>query len=357
MTEPPTARQLGPDVEDSHTLPPNAWADVVAGVAELGSGIPPDVMTLAQVRMWTSPAAADIPALPAPIEQSPVHTMLAPAPKIPNPVTAFIAALNHGGAMGHPPTLLVVHDAETPLKAGYARSLAANWFAKEQPAGRESSAHYIVDPADVVQMVHTYDIAWHVGPKANGFTLGYEQSGWASLTGPGWTTTDGQKQMSRLAAIMATDALFYGIPAKWATDDDIRAAAKGVKGGICRHSDITRVLGGTTHTDPGPGYPRDALLSHIRGLLAPPVVHPDPVTAANISGRVPMLRLGMRDPIAFGGGMYVHRVQQLLSVKPTGVYDEATRAAVAAMNARLLNRRTDGKTVDAMFWHRLYGLA
>lgn len=178
-------------------------------------------------------------------------------------VTQFVPAVNHGGRMTGKPTLLVVHDAETPLQRGYALSIARNWFGKPQPAGRESSAHYMTDPGATVQMVHTYDIAWHAGPNANGFTLGYEQAGYASYTRAQWTTPDGISQMNRLAAILAEDAKFYGVPVRLATDAQIRDAAHGHAAGICFHRDVTRVLHGTTHTDPGRNYPKDLLIQKV----------------------------------------------------------------------------------------------
>lgn len=270
----------------------------------------------------------------------------------------FVPAVNHGGRMPGPPALLVVHDAETPLERGYALSLARNWFGRPQPAGRESSAHYMVDPGQIVQMVHTYDIAWHVGARANSATLGYEQAGYARFSRAQWTTADGLSQLRLLAAKTAEDLMFYKLPQRWATDQQIRDAITARKpGGMCRHMDITRVIGGTTHTDPGDNYPRDLLLAAVQkaALVKPPTPTPPPaVTFTDIAGRLPILRAGMRDPIA--GLWYVSRVQMMLRVPVTGAYDAATVHAVAAFNARVLNRRAAGEQVDGTTWHRLYAL-
>jgi hypothetical protein len=78
--------------------------------------------------------------------------------------------------------------------------------------------------------------------------------------------------------------------------------------------------------------------------------------AARVEGQVPILLAGDRDPVPFGGGNYVGRVQQLLGLTKTGVYDQATIAKVKAENKRLLGRNVDGRTVDAAFWDRIYGL-
>jgi hypothetical protein len=65
---------------------------------------------------------------------------------------------------------------------------------------------------------------------------------------------------------------------------------------------------------------------------------------------------GDADPVPFGGGNYVARVQVLLGVQRTGRYDAATVAKVKSENKRLLGRNVDGRTVDGPFWDRLYGL-
>jgi hypothetical protein len=179
-------------------------------------------------------------------------------------VDRFVQAYAHGGAMT--PTLQVVHSAETPLKAGYAKSIAENWFGTPR-AG--TSAQFMVDPAELIRMLSDNVVAWAVGPAANGFTLNWEQAGYARFSRAEWTTPDGLAQMDLLAAGLRERGLANGIPLRWASDDDIRAAARGVPGGICFHDDIRRVLGGTDHHDPQPNYPRDLLMARVQGAAAP----------------------------------------------------------------------------------------
>lgn len=173
-------------------------------------------------------------------------------------IDRFVQAVSHGGQMH--PTLQVVHSAETPLRAGYAKSIAENWFGKSAT----TSAHFMVDPVELIRMLSDNVVAYAVGPKANGFTLNWEQAGYARLSRAEWTTPDGMAQMNRLAAGLRERGEANGIPLRWATDDDIRAAARGVPGGICFHDDIRRVLGGTTHVDPMPNYPRDLLMARVQ---------------------------------------------------------------------------------------------
>lgn len=172
-------------------------------------------------------------------------------------VNRFVQAVAHGGVINNP-TLIVVHSAETPLQAGYAASIAENWFG-DAASGVTTSAHFMVDPVEIIRMLSDNVVSYAVGPNANGFTLNIEQAGRAQFTRAQWTTTDGLTQIGKVGALVneLTDA--HGIPLRWATDDQIRAAAKGVPGGVCFHDDIHRVLGGTTHTDPIPNYPSDLL--------------------------------------------------------------------------------------------------
>lgn len=174
-------------------------------------------------------------------------------------ITRFVQAVSHGGPMR--PTLQVVHSAETPLRAGYAKSIAENWFGRSAP----TSAHFMVDPVELIRMLSDNVVAYAVGPRGNGFTLNWEQAGYARFTRAQWTTDDGMAQMRLLAAGVRERGDAWGIPHRWATDAQIKAAAKGVPGGICTHDDIRRVLGGTSHTDPMPNYPKDLLLGLVLG--------------------------------------------------------------------------------------------
>jgi len=171
-------------------------------------------------------------------------------------VDRFVQAVSHGGKMAKP-TLIVVHSAETPLKAGYANSIAVNWFGKSAT----TSAHFMVDPVETIRMLSDNVVSYAVGPKANGFTLNVEQAGYARFSRADWTTPDGLAQHKRVGALVRELCDTRGIPLRWATDQQIRDAARGIPGGICFHNDIHRVLGGTTHTDPTPHYPGDLMMA------------------------------------------------------------------------------------------------
>lgn len=181
-----------------------------------------------------------------------------------------IRAKYDGGPLRRPVTLLVVHSAETPLRYGYARSIG-KYFTRPDA---KTSAHVMVDPRDVVQMVPKNRIAYHCG-YANKCSLGYEQAGYARLSRRQWTTGDGLAQIKLLALEIRKDADIHHVPLRWATDAQIRAAYRnGVPGGLCTHGDVARVVGGSTHTDPMPNYPKDLLLELVRRGTDPVKTNP-----------------------------------------------------------------------------------
>lgn len=171
-----------------------------------------------------------------------------------------VTAYAHGGVMAGGPRLGVIHSAETPLAAGYAYSIARNWFGTAK-AG--TSATVMIDPTETIRLLPDNVVAYHVGPKGNGFSVGVEQAGYANFSRVQWLTTAGQQQLRRVAQYMRECRDRWGIPLRWATDAQIRAAAVpgGPAAGWCFHDDVRRVLGGTTHTDPMPNYPKTDLMA------------------------------------------------------------------------------------------------
>lgn len=173
-----------------------------------------------------------------------------------------IPAYSYGGglaALGG-----VLHDVESPLRAGYAESLARNWFGTPK-AG--TSAHVIADPRDRVRCVPWTRVAYHAGPKANGLTISIEQAGYASQSRAVWLSADGIAQMDNVIALMREGSAIHGLPMVVTDDADyVRSCLRsGRKFGWCYHDTIRRAVGGTTHTDPTPNYPVDVLRQRIAG--------------------------------------------------------------------------------------------
>ena len=219
---------------------------------------------------WTLPTAAAPEGDPGHLIPDEVWLAVVAAAENPEPAPVglyglpdrTISARSHGGIMPGGPRMGVLHSAETPLRAGYAYSIAANWFATQAT----TSATVMIDPAETIRLLPDNVVSYAVGPRANGFTINVEQAGYARLMYAEWTTPAGREQMARVALYMRECRDRWGIPLRWATDDQIRAAAAGTAlAGWCQHDDVRRVLGGTTHHDPTPYYPLNELMELARG--------------------------------------------------------------------------------------------
>ncbi len=241
-------------------------------------------------------------------------------------VDRFVQAVSHGGQMAKP-TLIVIHSAETPLKAGYANSIATNWFGKSAT----TSAHFMVDPVETIRMLSDNVVSYAVGPKANGFTLNIEQAGYARLSRAEWTTPDGLVQHRKVGALVRELCDTRGIPLRWASDQQIRDAARGIPGGICFHNDIARVLGGTTHTDPIPSYPADIVMANaLGGANVQPTTAPKESDVAFVS--VPPGE-HITIPRPRGGDCFIDVALDDNGLGYTGPVDEQ-RVRVAAYNSK-----------------------
>lgn len=124
----------------------------------------------------------------------------------------------------------------------------------------KASWHFAVDNNSITQSVELDDVAWHAG-YCNGYSVGIEQAGKASQTGPQWTDEYSTKMLANTARLLAVIAGMYDLPLDYVATD--LANAKG----ITTHAAITKafkVKGG--HTDPGPNYPMDAVLAQARAF-------------------------------------------------------------------------------------------
>lgn len=174
-------------------------------------------------------------------------------------VDGVVTARYNGGRMTGRPTFVVIHDAETPLVDSYVQAIAG-YFQRGPAAG--TSAHHMVGPRTWLQLLPEDVVAYAAGPKANPRGIHVEQTGYARFTRAQWTSQDGLAQVARMADCVRAACLRWGIPMRWCTDQQLRDAAAGrALGGLTTHAQVTRVLGGTTHTDPAPNYPGDLLLA------------------------------------------------------------------------------------------------
>lgn len=147
--------------------------------------------------------------------------------------------------------MVVIHTMEVPCAAGMAMRVA-NAFAKGE---RQVSAHYCVDPLEVIQCVRETDVAWHC-PGANRRGIGIEHAGYASggatHGATDWSGVDAQAELKLGASLVAQVCHRWGIPAVRLSVADILAGHKGIIG----HADATLAFGTKGgHQDPGTNWP------------------------------------------------------------------------------------------------------
>lgn len=152
--------------------------------------------------------------------------------------------------------LLVIHTMEVPLAGGMATRVATGFAGGD----REASAHYCIDPVQIVQCVHESDVAWHA-PKANRRGIGLEHAGYADSSD--WSSPEAQ------AMLWLSAQLALGICERWKIPV-VRLAPEQIahgERGICGHADVVAAFPGQagTHHDPGERWPWDDYLRRIKG--------------------------------------------------------------------------------------------
>lgn len=158
----------------------------------------------------------------------------------------FVQAPSHGGAFrAGKPRLIIIHSLEAPARKGLAYDLATGWI---QTAG--VSPHAMTDPGETVDLLSEDTVGWHCG-NGNQEGVGFEHTGYAAWSFEQWTTGDAFAAVRLGAKRAAEAAKRHDIPLRWLSLSQIRNGERG----FCTHADISATLGGTNHTDPGPGFP------------------------------------------------------------------------------------------------------
>lgn len=200
------------------------------------------------------------------------------------PSPPMIAARWHGGRQT--PTLIVMHSTVGPAKAGAARGVAG-YFARE---GNKTSAHYVVDAAEVIQTVGDHTVAYHCGHNqdslgiemcdypvlksvAHWFLPKKQRTGHQNVTPHGkvnplrWLEPSHRAMLRRAGHLVGDLCLAYNIPVRTLTDAQLRAWDHAGRpahlGGIVTHAQMSRVFHQSTHWDPG-SWPRALFLHRVR---------------------------------------------------------------------------------------------
>lgn len=192
-----------------------------------------------------------------------------PEPTYPPPAPVYLGPAAHTSSGNNKPVRrIVVHSTVSPCEEGGARNIAA-YFRSEKAGG---SAHYVIDPGEVVQVVYDSVIAWHAPP--NPYSLGLEM---CDIPGPvpgdkpgsarwkaakrvwRWRRPEQLRMLRRTARLTAELCLAYDVPAKFLPPRLVRVQAKG----ITTHNHVSRAFGQSTHWDPG-FWPRRRFMRMVR---------------------------------------------------------------------------------------------
>lgn len=185
----------------------------------------------------------------------------------PEPVYLGPAAKTSRGN-NKPVKRIVIHSTVSDCKPGGARAIA-NYFRSRSAGG---SAHYVVDPAETVQVVYDGVIAWHAPP--NQYSLGIEmcdRPGPIPTDKPGtarykalrrswrWAIPAQMAMLERTAVLTAQLCLAYDVPPYFR---GARALRRGEKG-VTTHHKVSQAFGQSSHWDPG-WWPRKYFMTRVR---------------------------------------------------------------------------------------------
>lgn len=196
--------------------------------------------------------------------------------RIPPPSPPYVGPSPHimfsDVARRHPmvntPKLIVVHGTVTPCVSGERYAVARDFC---NPESRPASAHYVVDPGGVVQVVHDHLVADHCGlnPDSLGIehTIELPSEAWDKAHAGRWKDDAHQAVLRKGANLTARLCLAYGIPTRRVTADQLEAWVAGGRRhplGICGHDTVTAAFPAlSSHWDPGPAFPWDDYMAHV----------------------------------------------------------------------------------------------
>lgn len=170
---------------------------------------------------------------------------------------------------------IVIHSTVSPCERGGARRIAA-YFRSSKAGG---SAHYVVDPGEVVQSAYDSVIAWHAPPNPG--TLGIEM---CDIPGPvpndkpgtaafkalkrawRWRRPEQKEMLRRTAVLTAQLCLAEGIPPRFLNATRLRKLGRNAEG-ITTHNVTSTVFRQSTHWDPG-FWPKRRFMKMVRAEVA-----------------------------------------------------------------------------------------
>lgn len=178
------------------------------------------------------------------------------------PSPRYMGPGKDSGGGNKPIDRIVMHGTVSPCKPGGARDVAA-YFRNKNARG---SAHYVVDPIEVLQTVYDSRVAWHAPPNPN--SLGVELCDMVGNDkGPlplkRWKDKNHRDMLKLAARLVAELCLAYDIPVRFLTPKQLRAGERG----ICEHDDVSKAFGQSDHWDLG-RFPRRRFLNMVKAEVA-----------------------------------------------------------------------------------------
>jgi N-acetylmuramoyl-L-alanine amidase CwlA len=176
------------------------------------------------------------------------------------PSPLLIPARWHGGSQT--PRSIVMHSTVSPCKPGAARA-TAEFFARED---NPTSAHYCVDPLEVVQCVPDHTVAYHCGYNQD--SIGIEMCEYPAFVVnrvnlARWLTPEHRRMKRRAAHLVARLCLAYDIPPYFVGVKGLLAG----KHGVTTHACMSKAFKRSTHWDPG-AWPRRQFMRQVRRQIA-----------------------------------------------------------------------------------------
>lgn len=152
---------------------------------------------------------------------------------------------------------IVLHGTVSPAVKGGARAIGA-YFRSPNAGG---SAHYVIDPGEVVQTAYDDVVAWHAPP--NRHTIGVEFCDPVTMNLARWDDPPHKAELRLGARLVAELCLAYNVPAVMLGPAQLRAGRRG----ICEHDDVSDAFGQSTHWDLG-AFPRRRFAAMVRAEMA-----------------------------------------------------------------------------------------
>lgn len=171
------------------------------------------------------------------------------------PAPPMIAARWRGNPQT--PRDIVLHSTVTPCAVGWARRVGL-FFAHED---NKTSAHYGVDPGEVIQYVPDHVVAYHCGWNQD--SIAVEMCEYPSLNLARWLDGPHRALRRRAQRLVAELCLAYDIPPYFR---GVKARLAG-QHGVTTHAVMSKAYKRSVHWDPG-AWPRLLFMRGVRREIA-----------------------------------------------------------------------------------------